>query len=93
MTRNVVTTTIAKDGGVFDWSEVTGSLLRVTSNQLEFPAYAKVVYRGHEFSIDDGDLDSKSTFSMLNLVLALHASNRCLNDHPRPLSIHDLLAL
>ena len=25
------------------------------------------------FSIDDGDLDSKSTFSMLNLVLALQA--------------------
>jgi hypothetical protein len=68
-----VTTTIAKDGGVFDWSEVTGSLLRVTSDELEFPAYAKVVYRGHEFSIDDGDLDSKSTFSMLNLVLALQA--------------------
>jgi hypothetical protein len=68
-----VTTTIAKDGGVFDWSAVTGSLLRVTSDELEFPAYAKVVYRGHEFSIDDGDLDSKSTFSMLNLVLALQA--------------------
>ena len=30
-------------------------------------------YRGHTFWIDDADLDSKSTFTMLNLVLALQA--------------------
>ena len=38
-----------------------------------YPPYASVRYRGHSFYIDDGDLSSKSTFSMLNLVLALQA--------------------
>ena len=68
-----VTTTISRDGDEFDWDRVTGSLIDVESGRPPEIAYASVRYRGHLFWIDDADLDSKSTFSMLNLVLALQA--------------------
>lgn len=68
-----VTTTRSASGEAFDWDRVTGSLLRVSSGRPEEAAYASVRYRGHTFYIDDSDLDSKSTFSMLNLVLALQS--------------------
>ena len=68
-----VTTTLDAAGAEFDWSRVTGSLIQVqTGKSVEAP-YASVGYRDHTFYIDDADLDSKSTFSMLNLVLALQA--------------------
>lgn len=72
-TRGRVTTTRAKEGGDFDWDRVTGSLLRVETGDPEDAPYASVRYRGHNFFIEDEDLDSKSTFSMLYLVLALQA--------------------
>jgi hypothetical protein len=70
---NRVTTTRDSTGQVFDWRRLTGSLLRVRSGDSEGKAYATVDYRGHSFFIEDSDLDSKSTFSMLTLVLALQA--------------------
>ena len=68
-----VTRTLARAGGDFDWDRVTGSLLSVSNGKPKRPPYADVRYRGHSFYIDDSDLSSKSTFSMLNLVLALQA--------------------
>jgi len=68
-----VTTTISRDGDAFDWDRVTGSLIDVESGPLPELPYASVRYRGHWFWVDDADLDSKSTFTMLNLVLALQA--------------------
>ena len=68
-----VTTTISRDGDVFDWDRVTGSLIDVESGPVPERPYASVRYRGHWFWVDDADLDSKSTFTMLNLVLALQA--------------------
>ena len=68
-----VTTTISRDGDDFDWDRVTGSLIDVESGRSPETPYASVRYRGHTFWIDDADLDSKSTFTMLNLVLALQA--------------------
>ena len=59
-------------GERFDWARVTGKLLRIASQRDEpAGAFVKVRYRGHWFYIADDDLDSKSTFSMLTLVLAL----------------------
>ena len=52
---------------------MTGTLIDVESGRPSGRPYASVRYRGHTFWIDDGDLDSKSTFTMLNLVLALQA--------------------
>ena len=71
--RGRVTTTRGREGGDFDWSRVTGSLLNVATGDSEDPPYASVRYRGHDFYIHDDDLESKSTFSMLNLVIALQA--------------------
>jgi len=71
--RGRVTTTRGREGGDFDWSRVTGSLLRVATGEMEDAPYASVRYRGHNFYIHDDDLESKSTFSMLNLVIALQA--------------------
>ena len=68
-----VTRTVANDGGDFDWGKVTGSLLNISTGESERAPYVEVHYRGHSFYIDDRDLNSKSTFSMLNLVLALQA--------------------
>jgi len=68
-----VTTTVSRDGTDFDWGRVTGSLIGIESGKPDAPPYAAVRYRGHTFWIDDADLDSKSTFTMLNLVLALQA--------------------
>jgi hypothetical protein len=70
---NSVTTTRESTGGEFDWDRLTGSLLTVRCGNAKGNPYASVEYRGHTFFIEDSDLDSKSTFSMLTLVLALQA--------------------
>ena len=68
-----VTQTRNEDGSEFDWSPLADGLLRVRSGEPGDRAYAAVRYRGATFYVDDTDLDSKSTFAMLNLVLALQA--------------------
>ena len=68
-----VTVTRDAAGAPFDWGRVTGSLLRVSTGRSASTPYASVRYRGHRFYIDDTDLDSKTTFAMLNLVLALQS--------------------
>ena len=68
-----VTTTRTAEDEPFDWSRLTGALLDVRTGRPEHTPYASVVYRDHLFYIADDDLESKSTFSMLNLVLALQA--------------------
>jgi len=71
---NLVTVTHDADGQPFDWAEVTGDLLRVHSRNNR-PAHASVAvpYRGFWFYIDDDDLESKSTFSLLGQLFALRA--------------------
>ncbi len=67
--------TITPDGdGEFDWTRVTGDLLRVrSSSSRPAGAFVSVRYRGAWFYIDDSDLDSKSTFSLLTQLLALQS--------------------
>ncbi|HEC15297.1 MAG TPA: hypothetical protein ENI99_01785 [Sedimenticola sp.] len=69
-----VTTTLDDNGRPFDWRRVTGGLF-VVHSQKQQPANAavSVYYRGHWFYIDDSDLDSKSTFSLLSQLFALQA--------------------
>jgi len=69
-----VTVTRDADGNVFDWTRVTAGLMRIRSNGSP-PANAAVAvqYRGSWFFIDDSDLDSKSTFSMLAQLYSLQA--------------------
>ncbi len=70
----LVTATRDLHGEPFDWSDVTGDLLRVSS-QKNPPKRAAVAvkYRGSWFYIDDTDLNSKSTFSLLAQLFALQA--------------------
>lgn len=74
-TTGRVTTTLDASGGPFDWGRVTGSLLRVRSGRPAERPYVAVRYRDRSFYIDDADRDSKSTFAMIYLVLALKAGN------------------
>jgi hypothetical protein len=70
-----VTVTRDAAGGRFDWSRLTGSLIRVRSGATPRAAHVAVKYRGHWFYIDDSDLESKTTFALLNVVLALKAGH------------------
>ena len=69
-----VTVTRDEQGGRFDWSQVVGGLMAIHSSgqQPKYP-YADVRYRGNWFYIDDSDLASKSTFSLLMQLFALQA--------------------
>jgi hypothetical protein len=58
----------------FDWGEVTGGLMDIrSSKQQPSNAYVAIDYRGSWFYIDDSDLTSKSTFSLLMQLFALQA--------------------
>jgi hypothetical protein len=72
----LVTDTRDPGGAPFDWSEVTGGLLRVESREkAPNPAAVRVRYRDHWFFIPDDDLPSKSTFSLLAQLFALQAGS------------------
>jgi len=72
--QGLVTVTESEDSGTFDWTEVTGDLLRIRCDQHQPDAAAVAVrYKGYWFYIDQADLDSKSTFALLLQLLALRA--------------------
>jgi len=69
-----VTQTKTSDGKFFEWKEVTGDLLRINSLSGHRQVYSKsIYYRGTWFYIDDSDLSSKSTFSLLSQIFSLQA--------------------
>ena len=69
-----VTITKNSSGEIFDWRKVTGDLMRVQSNDSYLGQSAVAIkYRGAWFYIDDTDLTSKSTFSMLGQIFSLQA--------------------
>jgi len=69
-----VTVTKTDDGQVFDWAEITGELLRIhNSKNLPADVSLLIFYRDYWFYINDSDLISKSTFSLLAQIYALQA--------------------
>jgi len=72
--RGYVTTTLDEEDQPFDWSDVTGDLLKVHCRATP-PGDAAVAvrYRGWWFYIQDDDLSSKSTFALLGQLFALQA--------------------
>ncbi len=69
-----VTVTRDASGAAFDWSAATGRLMSVRASWLEPDAVSvSVPYRGYWFAVADDDLDSKSTFSLLQTLFALQA--------------------
>ncbi|MHC4192227.1 MAG: hypothetical protein ACYSUB_21565 [Planctomycetota bacterium] len=68
--------TVTRDVGEnrFDWREVTGELMNIhSSKRPPTNAYLAIYYRGSWFHIEDSDLTSKSTFSLLMQLFALQA--------------------
>lgn len=66
--------TIDETGAPFDWGRITGNLMRIKSAPARPErAYVSVRYRDSWFWIDDGDLDSKSTFALLGQLLELQS--------------------
>ena len=62
------------DGEVFDWQEVTTELLRIRSKTDEpDQASISIHFRDSWFYIDDSDLGSKSTFSLLAQIYSLQS--------------------
>lgn len=71
-----VTHTTDEQGQAFDWNEVLDGLFQIHSGPMPcgMNASAMVCYRGSFFYIDDSDLESKSTFSLLSQLLALQVT-------------------
>jgi hypothetical protein len=71
-----VTITKKVNGENFDWKEITGDLL-VVKHGLKVPEDSEVAifYRNYWFYINDSDLKSKSTFSLLSQVYSLQAGD------------------
>ena len=77
-TAGRVTVTRDADGNEFDWSRVLGPLIHVQTGESKPAAgvaAVQVEYRGHWFWIDDSDLNSKTTFSLLRLLLFLKSGD------------------
>ncbi len=71
-----VTVTEDATGQPFDWQQVTQGLLTIkSSSKRPENAAVAVNYRNSWFYIDDSDLDSKSTFTLLGQVFQLQAGN------------------
>ena len=74
ISQGKVTQTKTLEGNAFDWNEVTGDLLRIRSHSENPHAGSMTIfYRGTWFYIDDSDLSSKSTFSLLAQIFSLQA--------------------
>lgn len=68
----LVTTTLNSEGEEFNWDNVAGSLFSIASQpQPPDSSAIAVQYRNNWFYIDDRDLDSKSSFSLLGQLFAL----------------------
>lgn len=69
-----VTRTLTDAGGTFDWSRMFEDVIRIDSASASPDAAAVAVpYRNGWFYIRDDDLQSKTTFSLLNQLITLQA--------------------
>jgi hypothetical protein len=72
--KGKVTLTKNLKGEEFDWFEVAGELLTIRSSDDEpLNAIVRIFYRDTWFYIDDSDMDSKSTFSLLTQIYSLQS--------------------
>lgn len=72
--RGFVSTTLDAEGKPFNWTRVTGDLLRVHSRKTRPRNVAVAVrYKGYWYYVDNSDLPSKSTFTLLGQLFAFQA--------------------
>jgi hypothetical protein len=75
--EGLVTITHRPDGARFDWSTITGRLLRVhCSSAPPERAAVSIRYREYWFYISDSDLNSKTTFNLLTYLFNLKAGSK-----------------
>ncbi|RMH37589.1 MAG: hypothetical protein D6690_02100 [Nitrospirae bacterium] len=79
----LVTLTKTADGRLFDWGETPGGMMFRVRSSRERPvnAFLAVPYRGAWFYIADDDLQSKSSFLLLQQLFRLQAGQVI---HPAP---------
>lgn len=74
--RRRVTRTLDANGEDFDWTRITGKIMRIHhARRRPTDAYLAVSYRDLWWYIKDDDLDSKSTFSFLSQTLKMLSSD------------------
>jgi hypothetical protein len=72
-----VTITHDAAGREFDWTRIVGPLMRIHSGTAApLDTAVRVAFRGHWYWIDDDDLNSKTTFVLLRLLLFLKSGER-----------------
>lgn len=71
-----VTITQDESGAEYDWRDLTRGLFKINSTaQTNKETAIGTNYRGSWFYIDDSDLDTKSTFSLLTQLFSLQSGN------------------
>lgn len=76
---DLVTVTRDADGQVFDWGKIMEGLFRVCSVKADArppKAHVAVLYHGYWFYIDQRDLATKATFSLLMELARLELSGK-----------------
>lgn len=75
--KGIAPVTCGYDCPVHDWSDVTRDLITIRSQKFR-PMHAEVAvpYRGHWYFIDRADVTSRSTLSILSLLLEVQAVDR-----------------
>ena len=72
--KRVVAVTRQDTGELFDWSAVLGSLMRIRSSQAAPQnAFVAVQFRDIWYYIEDTDIDSRTTFSFVQLLFTLQS--------------------
>lgn len=75
--QGLVTVLKGRENEDFNWSTVSGNLLKISSSESPPPgAFVRIRYRSHWFYIDDSDLNSKATFNLLTYLLSLQSAGR-----------------
>lgn len=75
VSQGLVRITKGADGKPFNWKQISNNLFRVRSGRwAPKQAYLKVKYRDHWFWIDDTDIESKGTYTLLAQLFSLQAA-------------------
>jgi hypothetical protein len=68
--------TRGRDGSRFDWNEISNGMFRVHSSKTKPDrTFLEVYYRDHWFYIDDADIESKSTDTLLSQLFSLQSAS------------------
>jgi len=74
--RGLAHRTRGPDGKPFDWNQVSHGIFRVRSSSSKPEhAFLEVHYRGYWFYIDDTDIESKSTYTLLAQLFSLQSAS------------------